>query len=217
MPQDPSDRSGGPAIKVVDRRRFRGDGEPVGDTAPAQGAASGQAGRPETAPAPAAPPQAEQKLQEQAARIDELARAYAALLEDNRAFRARLERERDRVLEAERAGVAQALLEAADELERALAAIAPDSVERGSPLANLQEGVRLTLGGLAKRIAELGATRLAVTGKPFDPLLAEAVDVASVADAAQDGVVVDEVRAGYRIGDRILRPARVRVGRLAPG
>jgi len=37
----------------------------------------------------------------------------------------------------------------------------------------------------------------------------------AVGSAEQDGVVLQEVRAGYRIGERILRPARVRVGRLA--
>jgi len=77
------------------------------------------------------------------------------------------------------------------------------------------EGVRLSLGGLHKRIAEVGAVRIAVAGQPFDPRVAEAVDTVAVARAEQDGVVVQEVRAGWRIGDKVLRPARVRVGRLA--
>jgi molecular chaperone GrpE len=37
----------------------------------------------------------------------------------------------------------------------------------------------------------------------------------AVADAEQDGLALVEVRPGYRIGERVLRPARVRVGRLA--
>jgi molecular chaperone GrpE len=41
------------------------------------------------------------------------------------------------------------------------------------------------------------------------------VDTVAIANEAQDERVVQEVRAGYRIGDRILRPARVRVGRIA--
>jgi hypothetical protein len=49
----------------------------------------------------------------------------------------------------------------------------------------------------------------------FDPRLAEAVDLVPVSDASQDDLVVQEVRAGYRIGERVLRPARVRVGRFA--
>ena len=75
--------------------------------------------------------------------------------------------------------------------------------------------MRLTLASLAKKVTELGAERLAVVGERYDPHLAEAVDMVPVGDRSQDEVVVQEVRAGYRIGDKILRPARVRVGRFA--
>jgi molecular chaperone GrpE len=200
-------------VKVTDRRRFTPAGEPLGDggpeaepeggaapAEPAAGAAAGEQGR---------------KLAEQAARIDELSRAYAALLEDNKAFRQRIEREKARVVEAERASVAQALLEAADDLERALAAVGGGVDGGGDALRSLLDGVRLSLGALQKRIAEIGAVRIATAGQPFDPRYAEAVDTVAVATPEQDGVVVHEVRPGYRIGDRVLRPARVRVGRLA--
>ena len=201
MPRDRGDEPGEPTLKVVDRRRFRQDGEVV------EGAGGPEeAGEPGAARAAAATPEVEERLRAQAARIDELSRAYAALLEDKKAFRDRLERERDRVVEAERARVAQALLEAADELELAVSS-APEGDDP------LHRGVKLVLAGLWRRIGELGAVRLEVAGRPFDPQLAEAVDVLEVADAAQDGLVVAEVRAGWRIGDRVLRPARVRVGR----
>lgn len=199
-------------VKVTDRRRFTPEGEPVGEGG---GQAEGQARAEEPAAeaAPADPRDA--RLAEQAARIDELTRAYAALLEDNKAFRQRLEREKVRVVEAERASVAQALLDAADDLERALAAVSGAGEPGGEALRNLAEGVRLSLGALHQRISSLGAQRISVTGLPFDPHLAEAVDAVAVGDASQDGLVLQEVRAGWRIGDRVLRPARVRVGRLA--
>jgi len=190
-------------LKVTDRRRFTPSGEPVGtDEAEEERARE------------AAFAAADPKLAEQASRIEELSRAYAALLEDNKAFRQRLEREQARLVEAERASVAQALLEAADDLERALAA-AGTGGGADDAIATLSEGVRLSLGTLQKRIAALGAERIEVEGRPFDPRVAEALDAVPVADAAQDGIVLQEVAAGYRIGDRILRPARVRVGRLA--
>jgi molecular chaperone GrpE len=93
-------------------------------------------------------------------------------------------------------------------LERALGAA-------GDATGPLVDGVRLTLASLSKKVAELGAERIPVVGQPFDPRLAEAVDLVAVGDPSQDDVVVQEVRAGYRIGERVLRPARVRVGRLA--
>lgn len=201
-----------PEVKVVDRRRFRPDGEPIEAAAPAEPPA--EAAPAQGDPVAAPPDDRDARLAAQASRIDELSRAYASLVEDNKAFRQRMEREKTRVLEAERTGIAQTLLEAADDLERALSAVGSAEVSDRT-LGNLVEGVRLSLAGLQKRITELGAQRIVVAGQPFDPRVAEAVDTVAVADAAQDGLVVQEVRAGYRIGERVLRPARVRVGRLA--
>jgi molecular chaperone GrpE len=139
-------------------------------------------------------------------RIDELARAYSALLEDNKAFRARLEREKDRVIEAERFASAQVLLEAIDAVERALAAVR----DAKGPLA---DGVRLTRDLLERHVLALGAERLSLVGSPFDPHLAEAIDTSPVSDPSRDQIVIEEVGPGYRLGSRILRPARVRVGK----
>jgi molecular chaperone GrpE len=200
-------------VKVTDRRRFTPEGEPVGAAAEEPGAAAGP-GPEERGRAEPTREEQDRKLAAQAARIDELSRAYAALLDDNKAFRQRTERERARLVEAERANVVQALLEAADELERALAAVS-GAKDGGEALRSLVDGVRLSLGALQKRIAEIGAVRFSVAGQPFDPHVAEAVDTVAVAQVEQDGIVVHEVRPGYRIGDRVLRPARVRVGRLA--
>jgi len=180
-------------------------------------------GAPETAPTDPADPEPspvqaapglEATVQSQAARIDELARAYAALVDDNKAFRQRLDREKERVVQAERVRVAQALLEAHDELELAWNASRASGGPETPALRNLTEGVRLTLSGLAKRVADMGAERIEVLGKPYDPRVAEAVDTVLVTDPARDDVVVDELRAGWRIGEKVLRPARVRVGRL---
>jgi molecular chaperone GrpE len=208
-------------VKVVDRRRFRSDGEPLepgpSDAEAALPPGGETAGAPEQA-GPAggetAAPGGDERIASLEGRVDELMRAYAALVEDNKAFRQRQEREKARVIEAERAAIAQALLEAADDLERALAAVG-SSEGKDRSLETLVEGVRLSLAALQKRIGDLGAERFSVIGQPFDPRRAEAVDTVPVADAGQDGCVVQEIRPGYCIGDRVLRPARVRVGRLA--
>jgi molecular chaperone GrpE len=214
--QDPNGiEQGEPKIKVTDRRRFREDGEPVDAREDTGGSETqGQAfdhGQESTG----LDQERDRKLIEQEAQIDELKRAYAALLEDNKAFRARLEREKERALAAERARIVQALFESADELERAMAAATSmNELPPLESLAALREGVGLTLASLAKRISDLGAERLSVVGERFDPHVAEAIDVIPVADEAQDERVVQEVRAGYRMGESVLRPARVRVGRL---
>jgi molecular chaperone GrpE len=209
--RDAAAGDGEPQLKVVDRRRFTPEGDPID--------APGKEPAVAPEPAPAAPEDEadgrDAMIAEQASRIDELSRAYANLVEDNKAFRQRLEREKARVIEAERFSVAQALLDASDDLDRALAAVMGAGETGDEAVRGLVEGVRLSLGTLQKRIAELGAERIPVVGEPFDPRVAEAVDTVSVADEAQDGMVLHEVRPGYRVGDRVLRPARVRVGRLA--
>jgi molecular chaperone GrpE len=190
-----------PQVKVHDRRRFTPEGEPVTGTDDPRRDPEPKAELP-------APDPRDETIEKQAARIDELMRALAATVDEGRAARSRMEREKTRVIEAERAQVAQVLLDAVDELERALAAA---GAERGP----LVDGVRLTLASLSKKVADLGAVRLDVVGHHFDPHLSEAIDLVPVSDPGQDDVVVQEVRAGYRIGERVLRPARVRVGRLA--
>jgi molecular chaperone GrpE len=202
-----SNGAGEPQIKVNDRRRFTPEGEAVGAAGEPRAADRTAPDQPGD-PAAAQPDPRDATIAQQQARIDELMRAYASNVEEAKAARARMEREKTRVLEAERAQVAQVLLDAVDERERALAAA-------GDAAGPLVDGVRLTLSALAKRVSDLGAERIPVLGHPFDPRLAEAVDLVAVADAAQDDVVVQEVRAGYRIGERVLRPARVRVGRFA--
>ena len=157
----------------------------------------------------------EETVESQAARIADLSRTCASLVEDNKAFRQRMERERERVIDAEKGKLAQVLLEAHDGLEMAWKGAGGVDSGAASSLRTLLEGVRLTLSGLEKQIAALGATRLEVLGLPFDPRTGEAVDLALVEDPARDGVVVEELRSGWRIGDRVLRPARVRVGKVA--
>ena len=146
------------------------------------------------------------ELESKDKRIDELARAYSGLFNDQKDFRARLEREKDRVLESERGKIALHILHIGDELERALAA-AKD--ERGA----LADGVRLIHEGLGKTLGLMGLERLSLLGTTYDPNLAEVVDVVPVADKDSDGKVVAEIVPCFRVGEKVVRPARVRVGR----
>ena len=101
------------------------------------------------------------------------------------------------------------LLKFGDEIELALRAAGDDE----SPLA---KGVRLIHEGVAKTLSEMGLVRLSLLGNAFDPNVAEAVDVVPVQDEASDGKVVAEIAPGFTLGERIVRPARVRVGRYGP-
>lgn len=150
-----------------------------------------------------------QELARTTGRLDEISRAYSAQLNEQRDFRARIEREKERVLATERGKIAVALLEIGDELDRALSS---DGAE--SPLG---KGVRMIREGLLRRLQGMGIERLSLVGRPFDPNLAEAVDLVPVAEPEKSDLVVSEDVPGYKLGDKILRPARVRVARyVAP-
>jgi molecular chaperone GrpE len=142
-------------------------------------------------------------------RLDEVTRAYAQLVNDRESFKRRLERERDRLLDAQKGEIAAVLLDTMDELYLA--------IQRGNgEAARLAAGIRLIADNAAKRVEALGLTRIPTEGRLFDPSLHEAVDLVATADPEQDGRVVEEVRAGWRLGERVIRASRVRVGRLVP-
>ena len=85
-------------------------------------------------------------------------------------------------------------------------------VPEAAPLA---EGVALAVQSFLQTLERHGVVRIAPDGEPFDPAVAEAVRVDSVQDPAQDGVVTQTLRPGYTLGDQLVRPAAVAVGRRA--
>ncbi len=197
-------------VKVHDKRRFTPEGEPLGgpevveDVAPAQEPVSVS----ETEAAAVADA-AKLRLELEAARkrVDELARGFQALDKDREDFKARLTRERERMIDVEKGNVAQTLLEAIDELELSLSASAQDE----SPLAR---GVRLIRENLLKKLGAMGIDRVSLLGEPYDPNLAEAIDMELTGDEAQDGRVTAELRAAFRMKDRVIRPGRVKVAKF---
>jgi molecular chaperone GrpE len=64
------------------------------------------------------------------------------------------------------------------------------------------------------KLEGFGVTRVPAAGQRFDPSQHEALSLAPVADPAEDGVIVAVVREGYAIGEELLRPASVVVGKV---
>jgi molecular chaperone GrpE len=92
------------------------------------------------------------------------------------------------------------LLPVLDDLERALEAATAHEE------AKLEEGVALVHRALADLLARNGLTEIAAEG-PFDPHTQEAL--LSQPSNAEEGAVIQVLQKGYRLGDRVLRPARV--------
>ncbi len=185
---------------VNDRRRFNADGSPR--EVPPEDDRPGLPEAPEAPPPPPPPGEDwERRAREAEARLGELADAFRRGREELAAVRARLERDRElRVREA--VGRAfEKILAGLDSLERAL---------QHAPEGPLADGVRLVQRQLLDALAAEGLERIETVGLPFDPHVAEAL-VTTPAAGEPPQTVVEEFRPGYRIGDRVLRPAQVRV------
>jgi molecular chaperone GrpE len=99
------------------------------------------------------------------------------------------------------------LLPVLDNLSRAI-----EASEQDSSLDHLRDGVKGTARSFEQALMSVGVEAVPSVGTRFDPELHEAIDMAEV-DADDDGIVTAEYSRGYRFGDRLLRPARVQVGR----
>ena len=146
-------------------------------------------------------PQAEiERLQHELSREhDRHLRALADF--DN--YRKRVQRERDSAAQAGKRQLVLALLDMMDDFERALA-------YANTAPASILAGARVIHQRLTDLLQAQGVVPYTSAGQPFDPALHDAVDAIKT-DQATSGVVLDELSHGYRWGNEVLRPARVRV------
>ena len=119
--------------------------------------------------------------------------------------RERLERDVDRRVAQGHARVLRAVLGVVDDLERALAA-----ARKGS--SGFVEGVEGIQKQLTKILKDEGVEPINTLDQEFDPSLAEAIAIEPVG-VDKNNMVIEEITRGYRRGEEILRPARVKVGK----
>ena len=115
-------------------------------------------------------------------------------------YRKRVARDQEGVVARAHERLVQELLPVLDDLERALEAAAQHEE------AKLEEGVRLVHRELMKALAREGLVEVETEGQ-FDPHVHEAL--LSQPSEQEDGSVIEVLQKGYRLGDRVLRPARV--------
>jgi len=150
---------------------------------------------------------AERQVQEVQARFDQLRQQ---LQRETDATRQRLNRSADERATGEKAKFIAALLPAFDNLTRAIEASAAADAPRDAIL----EGIRSTATSFEAALASAGVEAIQSVGEEFNPELHEAVDTEETG-GEMDGRVLEEYSRGFRIGDRLLRPARVKVGRAS--
>jgi len=149
---------------------------------------------------------AERQVQEVQSRFDQLRQQ---LQRETDATRQRLNRAADERAAADKGRFIASLLPVVDDLYRAIQA-GEDGADRDS----LLEGIKRTANSFENALANASVESVPAVGEDFNPELHEAVDTAEV-DSELDGKVIEEYSRGFRIGDKLLRPARVKVGRAA--
>jgi molecular chaperone GrpE (heat shock protein) len=123
--------------------------------------------------------------------------------------RQRLNRAADERAHREKGNFIADLLPVRDNLHRAIAA-----AENNSAIETIVDGLKSTIASFDAALGAAGVEPLVAIGEQFDPEKHDAIDLLPV-EPEQDGLVVSEYAKGYKIGDRLLRPARVRVGTSA--
>jgi len=127
--------------------------------------------------------------------------SYLRLAADFDNYRKRVAREHAELTTRANERLVNELLPVLDDLERALEAAAEHEE------AKLEEGVQLVHRSLASLLERHGLTTIATDGA-FDPHVHEAL-LAQPADGAEEGSVLQVLQKGYKLGDKVLRPARV--------
>jgi len=137
--------------------------------------------------------------------------AMTRALRDLQAAKKRVERHAHEAADELRGKLVLELVPVLDNLDRTIAAATAD----GDAPAVL-EGARLVRIQLEQVLARYGVERVEANHRPFDPAIHDALSVVAVSHPSANGVVVEQVEPGYRFGDRLLRPAKVVVGRYTP-
>jgi molecular chaperone GrpE len=143
-------------------------------------------------------------LEEARAASDENLRAWQRTAADFSNYKRRVDDERETVARFANALLIGKLLSVLDDFDRALESVPPDTDDAWV------DGVRLVERKLRGVLESEGVTPIEATGLPFDPNVHEAVVHEETADYP-DNQVIGELQRGYRLHDRVLRPALVRV------
>lgn len=150
-------------------------------------------------------------LQDRANSADELKDKYVRLAADFDNYKKRAAREKTDASKYANESLLERLLPVLDNFEAALTAV--NSAQSGN-VDSLKTGVQMIFGQLKATLSEMGLEEIDATGKSFDPNLHEAVSQQPSADVPE-GQVLQQLRKGYKLRDRLIRPAMVVVSRKA--
>jgi len=147
------------------------------------------------------------QLEEERDELNDRLLRKAAELEN---YRSRMEREKERRYEAGKRAVIESMLEVLDDFERSLEATRDleDAEDAESAYESLKGGVEMVFRKFRNELQSLGVEPIEAESEPFDEQLHEAM-MRQPSEAADPGTVLQEIRKGYTMGDRVIRHSRV--------
>ena len=149
-----------------------------------------------------------QRTEQAEAKLQEYIEAFKQREREQEDARARLERDVERKVELRFGNLAGELLGTIDVLDLSLA-----HLPEGPEVEALAKGVKMARDGFLATLERNGIERIAPDGETFDPNDSEALRVDPVESPEADGKVTQTLQPGYRLGDFVIRAARVAVGR----
>jgi len=160
--------------------------------------------------APAAEPEPADPLESARAEAQRYREQLLRTAADFDNFKKRIRREMEDGERRAREDLLKDLLPVFDNLERAA-----QHAGTASDVKSLADGISMVLRIFSDTLGRIGIERVAAVGQPFDPAVHEAVQQLETTEHAP-GTVAAEVQAGYRFGDRLVRPAMVVVAKPPP-
>jgi molecular chaperone GrpE len=146
------------------------------------------------------------KIEQLEADAKEASGRYLRLAADFDNYKKRVRQEQSETVQRANAELIDRLLQVVDNFHRVIES-APAEVDEA-----WLKGIKLTLQQFDELLTAQGISPIDAVGQPFDPMLHEAIGHEE-SDELPEDTVVSEVRKGYRLHDRVVRPALVRVAR----
>lgn len=145
------------------------------------------------------------------AELDQLQDRLLRLTAEYDNYRRRSVSDRQEAVRQGRAGALMPMLEVYDDLRRSLDAAQRTAEQDATMPANdaLVQGVELVFQKFSDALGKAGVTAIEAVGEPFSEELHEAMMQQPAPDETASGTVLAEIQPGYRLGDRVLRHARV--------
>jgi len=159
---------------------------------------------------PALTPEQLQELQARAAKADENWERLLRTTADLENFKKRAAREKQDAIKFANESLIQKLIPILDNFDMALAAVQNSQNENSA--ASLQTGINMILQQFKTALSDAGLEEVDATGKPFDPNLHEAISQQESTELPE-GHVLQQLRKGSKLRERLLRPASVVVSK----